>query len=93
MSSYEHESFISLSQLVEKKREELKSKDAATGMVGLSEVNLEPFRAAIAQELNRMVFYLQMKNNDGSLSPDYFITVKAECNQYLVRAPHPSAVH
>jgi hypothetical protein len=91
MSGYEHESFVSLSKLVTKKREDLKSEDAATGMTGLSEVNLEPFRAAIAQELNRMAFYLQMKN-DGSLDSDYFTDIKTECNKYLVHAPHPSTV-
>jgi hypothetical protein len=92
MSSYEHESFSELSKLVEKKREELQSEDAATGKTGLSSADLTSFRAVIALELNRMTFYLQMKN-DGSLSPDYFIDIKAECNKYLVHAPHPSVVH
>lgn len=92
MSSYEHESFVSLSRLVEKKREELRSEDAATGKTGLSSAELTSYRGEIALELNRMTFYLQMKN-EGSLSPDYFIDLKAECNKYLIHAPHPSAVH
>lgn len=88
-SSYEHESFDALVMLVEIQRAALRSDDAGTGKVGMKEEELEPFRGAIAQELNRMAFYLQMKD-DGTLDAEFFSKIKEECAPYLVHVSRPA---
>ena len=91
-SGYEHESFDALVMLVEIKRAALKSDDADTGRINMREEELEPFRGAIAQELNRMAFYLLMKN-DGSLNSEFFDKIKEECAPYLVHATRSISTH
>jgi hypothetical protein len=86
MSDFDSMSVATLQKLIDEERPKLQAPDAGTGKTHLNREGVLTEKVMIAQRLNRMAFFLKMRN---AIASDDFAEITDECRPYLSHAATP----